>query len=97
MIEFFVVLGLALFALGLSGAFASRHLVLVILSTEMMIMAGSLVGIGMFDYFGGSIIPFLFSIWAIAAVGILLLVLFYRYMAVYDTSLEVGVVSKLKR
>ncbi len=97
MIGYFVVIGLALFSIGISGIFASRHLVLVILSTEVMIIAATLVGVGMFDYFGGDIVPFLFSAWAIAATGILLLVLMYRYMEVYRTSLDLGRLSGFKR
>ncbi len=95
-LSYFLALGFGLFAIGIAGALASRHIILIIISTEIILIAATLVGVGIFDFYGGAIIPILFAIWSVAAAGVMLLVLFYRYMTKYEADLDVTKLSKLR-
>lgn len=97
MIEYFIMLSFALFALGMAGVAATRHFLLIILSVEMAIVASTLLATAFFYYANaGSIMPLLFTYWSIAAVEAIALVAFYRYMARYELSLDVTKLSKYR-
>lgn len=95
-IYYFLVLSVALFSLGLAGALGSRHVILVIISAEIVLVASTLLGIGMFSSYGGDIVPLLFSIWGVAASEIIALVVFYIYMSRYEDSMDVTRLSRLR-
>ena len=97
-IEYFVVVSFALFSVGVAGIVATRHFLLMILSIEIALVASALLATTMyFSVAGqGNIMLLLFSIWTIAAAEAIALVYFYRYLARYETSLDVAKLSRLR-
>ena len=97
-IEYFVVVSFALFSMGAVGIVATRHFLLMILSIEIALVASTLLATAMyFSVAGqGNIMLLLFAIWTIAAAEAIALVSFYRYLARYETSLDVTKLSRLR-
>ncbi|MCL4389051.1 MAG: NADH-quinone oxidoreductase subunit K [Candidatus Marsarchaeota archaeon] len=97
MLEYFIVIGIALLSSGIGGVIASRHLVVVILSIEIMLIAASLLAVSLYGYSNSAtILPLLFVIWAIAAIDVIALVVFYRYLSRFKMDLNVTKLSHLK-
>ena len=97
MINIFIVLGFALFAMGISGVAASRNFIIMLLSIETILVASSLVGVSIFSASGnGAIVPFLLAIWGIASAEIIALVAIYRYIQKAEGNMDVTKMSKLK-
>lgn len=96
-IEYFVVASFALFAIGIAGIAATRHFLFMILSIEVALVAASLLAtVFYYTTVQGNIMLLLFSIWTIAATEAIALVAFYRYLARYETSLDVTKLSRLR-
>lgn len=94
---YFVILSVALFAIGISGVIASRHFLVMMLSIEIILTASALLAMTFFYYVeNGNIISLLLVIWSVAAVEIIAIVTFYRYMIKGETSLDITKLSKLK-
>ncbi len=96
MIAYFLVLSIALFAIGLAGALGSRHVILIIISAEIVLVSVTLLAIGMFSSYGGEIVPLLFSVWGVAASEIIVLVVFYLYLSKYEDSMDVTRLSRFR-
>ena len=97
MIEIFMVLGFALFAMGISGVATSRNFIIMVLSIEVVLVASSLVGVSIFSVSGsGNIVLLLLSIWGIASSEIIALVAIYRYLQRAEESMDVTKMSKFK-
>lgn len=97
MILEFVLLGFAMFAIGISGIAASRHFVIMMLSVEVALIAATLVGTAFFYYVSSTnILIFLLAVWSVASVEVLSLVVFYRYLAKNEVSMDVTKLSKLR-
>lgn len=97
MLEYILVLGFALFSIGVAGVVASKHFVIMVLSIEVMLVSSSMVAISVYSYLsGGEILPLLFVIWAIAALDVIALVVFYRYLAKMKVSLDVTRLNRLR-
>jgi len=97
MYGFILVLGFALLSLGIAGLVASRHFVVMVLSVEIMLVASALVAMDAYGYFlGGGILPLLFVIWAIAAIDVIALMVFYRYLGKLKMSMDVTELSRLR-
>lgn len=97
-IEYFIAISFALFSLGMVGVAVTRHFLLMILSVEIALVASTLFATTMyFSVIGaGNILLLLFAIWTIAAAEAIALVSFYRYLARYETSLDVARLSRLR-
>ncbi|MDE1869169.1 MAG: hypothetical protein KGH60_04375 [Candidatus Micrarchaeota archaeon] len=97
MILEFILLGFAMFAIGISGIAASRHFVIMMLSVEVALIAATLVGTAFFYYVSSvNILIFLLAVWSVASVEVLSLVVFYRYLAKNEVSMDVTKLSKLR-
>ncbi len=97
MLEYLLLLVFALFSIGIAGVLASRHFVVIVLSIEIIIVASSLAAMSLYSYTSaGAILPLLFVIWAIAAVDVIALVVFYRYLAKFKASLDVTKLNRLR-
>lgn len=97
MIVYLLMLGFALFAIGISAAALSRSFIAIIFAIEVMLVAASLVGISMFSIEGtGNVLLLLFTIWSIAAIDVIVFVVLYRYIAKFEPSLEVNKLSKYR-
>lgn len=97
MILEFVLLGFAMFAIGISGIAASRHFVIMMLSVEVALIAATLVGTAFYYYvLQANILLFLLAVWSVATVEVLSLVVFYRYLAKNEVSMDVTKLSKLR-
>jgi NADH:ubiquinone oxidoreductase subunit K len=94
---YFVGLGFAIFAVGICGMVASRHFLIMMVASEVAIMAATLLST-MFFYFStnGSILPLLLSLWSVASIEVIALVVVYRYLAKMEISLDVTKMSNLK-
>ncbi len=97
-IEYFIVMSFALVSIGVAGVAASRHFLLMILSVEIALVASTLLATAMYYTVAGSgnIMLLLFTLWTVAAVEAIALVSFYRYLARYETSLDVAKLSRLR-
>jgi NADH:ubiquinone oxidoreductase subunit K len=97
MLEIFLLLGFALFAIGVAGIAASRHFVIMILAVEIILVASSLIAVSLYSFLSsGEILSLLFVIWSIAAIEVIALVVFYRYLAKLEVSLDVTKLIKYK-
>ena len=101
MIELAYVLALSfgLFAIGLAGIAADRHLIVIMLSVEL-IFAASIVALTGFFAARGSASPYavtmLLSIFAVAAVEVMAVIAFYVYMRHYGVEFDMSKLSKMK-
>ncbi len=97
MILLFILISFILFSIGISGIAFSRHFILMIISVEIIFVASSLLAVSFFTYLIlGNIILLLLAIWSVAAIEIITLIIFYRYMSKVKVSLDVSKLSKLK-
>ncbi|MEM3227846.1 MAG: hypothetical protein QXK65_02780 [Candidatus Micrarchaeaceae archaeon] len=93
----FIGLSFALFSIGVAGMVASRHAVVVLLSSELGLVASMLLSLSAFAYYShGNILGLLFSIWAIMSAEAIMLIVFYRYLAMAEMSLDIGKLSKYR-
>ena len=93
----FLLISFALFAIGIAGVAASRHFVVMILSAEIILVASSLAAVSVYTYVSnGVILPLLLAIWSVAALEVIALVVFYRYLASLEFSLDVTKLSKYR-
>ncbi len=93
----FILLGFAVFSLGIAGLVSSRNIFIMLISAEVILISATLVAVTFF-YFNqnGSILPLLFSIWAIAAAEAIMIVAFYKYLVKSEMSLDVEKLTKLR-
>lgn len=97
MFGFLLILSFALFSLGVAGIVSSKHFIIMVLSVEVILVAASLLAITLYSYLAGvEILSLLFIIWAIAAIDVIALVVFYRYLAKFKVSLDVSELSRLR-
>jgi NADH-quinone oxidoreductase subunit K len=98
MIEYFMLLSIALFAIGISGVAVSRHFLIMVFSIEIMIIASSLFAISVFSGFlyYGNIVLLLVFFWSIAAVDIIAAMVLYRYLVKSKINLDVTKLSEYK-
>ena len=94
---YFMGLGFAIFAIGICGMAASRHFLVIMISSEVAIIASTLLST-MFFYFStnGNIISLLLSLWSVASIEVMAIVVVYRYLAKAEFGLDVTKMSKLK-
>jgi NADH:ubiquinone oxidoreductase subunit K len=93
----FILLGMALFAVGISGILASRNFIIMMLSIEIMIISSTVVALSVFYFVSsGNIVILLLVIWSAASAEAMALVAFYRYMTKGQASLDVTKLSKLR-
>ncbi len=94
---YFLGLGFAIFAVGICGMVASRHFLVMMLSSEVAIIASTLLST-MFFYFSvnGDIIPLLLSLWSVASIEVMALVVVYRYLVKMEIGFDVTKMSNLK-
>lgn len=94
---YFLALGFAAFAAGISGIAVSRHFLIMMLSVEVAIMASTLLA-AMFFYFStnGNVLILLLTTWSVAAMEVIALVAVYRHLAKFEVSMDVSKLSKLK-
>ena len=97
MLVYFLVFGISLFCIGISGIIASRHFIIMMLSIEIILAASMLLATAFYYYVApGSIIILLLTLWSIAAAEIMAIVVMYRYMVKEEVSLDVSKLSKLR-
>jgi NADH-quinone oxidoreductase subunit K len=97
-LSYFIFLSFAVFAIGLAGILASRHFLIMMLSVEIAISASTILAVSLF-YFaesGSSILLLLLAIWSVASAEVMAIIVFYRYMARNEVSLDVTKLRKLK-
>jgi NADH:ubiquinone oxidoreductase subunit K len=94
---YFLGLSFAIFAAGICGMVASRHFLVMMLSSEAAIVASTLLST-MFFYFSanGDIIPLLLSLWSVASIEVMALVVVYRYLVKMEMGFDVTKMSNLK-
>jgi NADH-quinone oxidoreductase subunit K len=94
---YFIMLSIAIFAIGLSGVVASKNFLIMMLSIEIAITASTLLALSFFYFVStNDILIFMLTIWSIASVEVMALVVFYRYMIKGKISLDITKFSKLK-
>ncbi|MEM0154217.1 MAG: hypothetical protein QW814_00055 [Methanothrix sp.] len=95
--QVFIFLGFAVFVLGVAGIVSSRNVIVMLLSTEVIMLSASFMAVVFFNFnVNGSIIPLLFVIWSIAAAEVIMVIVFYRYLIGSKASLDIKSLSKLR-
>ena len=94
---YFMGLSFAIFAVWISCMAASRHFLVMMVSSEVAIIASTLLST-VFFYFstGGSVLPLLLSLWSVASMEAIALVVVYRYLTKMEVGLDVTKLSNLK-
>jgi NADH:ubiquinone oxidoreductase subunit K len=93
---YILMVGIALFALGVSGMAASKHLIVIIAAAEVALAATTIVALSNFGLSDSSgLISFLFVVWAVGASEVMVLVAFYRYLSKERLSLDISKLSEL--
>lgn len=94
---YFMGLGFAVFAAGICGMAASRHFLIMMVSSEVAILASTLLSTAFF-YFStsGSVLTLLISLWSVASMEAIALVVVYRYLTKMEMGLDVTKLSNLK-
>ncbi|MGC8571970.1 MAG: NADH-quinone oxidoreductase subunit K [Candidatus Micrarchaeia archaeon] len=96
-IIYFILLGVALFAIGISGMIATKNFMIMLVSIEIALTASALVVLAEFSYSGTeNIILALLMIWAIAATEAIALITFYKYAAKREIGADISRFTKLK-
>ncbi len=92
-------LSLALLAIGLAGIATDRHLIVIMLSIELIFVASIISLVGFFSYnnpVNPDVVIMLLAIFAVAAVEIISVITFYIYMKHRGIDFDVGKLSRLK-
>ncbi|MGC8585932.1 MAG: NADH-quinone oxidoreductase subunit NuoK [Candidatus Micrarchaeia archaeon] len=97
MLTYMMLLSFAIISIGLAGITATRHFIMIVVSVELMLLGSSLLAVSIFHYYAaGNIIILLLSIWAVAAIEVIVAVVLYRYMEKEELTLDVSKFSKLR-
>ncbi len=89
-ILYLLMLGFALFAVGISGVALSRHFLVIMFSVEIMLVAATLAAVSLLGIAPeGNILLLLFAVWAIAAAEVSAFVALYRHLARIEPDLDV--------
>jgi NADH-quinone oxidoreductase subunit K len=97
MIEYFMALSFAMFAIGVGGMASSRHFLTIMMSSEAAIAASALLATAFASYISmGNVLALLLAIWSVAAMEVIALTAVYRYMAKTGMMMDVTKLSKLK-
>ncbi len=98
-ILYLMILAFILFAMGIAGVASSRHFVIIILSTEIIIAGSILAAVSFFSASpsqNGSFGLLIISLWAIASTEIIVLVAFYVKMKAHVMDFDVTKLNKSK-
>ncbi len=98
-ILYLIVLAFALLAMGMAGVASSKHFVIIILSTEIIIAGSILAAVSFFSASAaqnGSFGLLIISLWAIASTEIIVLVAFYVKMKTHVMDFNVTKLDKSK-
>lgn len=93
------VLSAVLLAIGLAGIASDRHLIVIMLSVELIFMASIVLLVGIFSYSSkpnSDAVMMLFAIFSVAAVEVITVISFYMYMRHNRIEFDVTKLSKLK-
>jgi NADH:ubiquinone oxidoreductase subunit K len=94
-----LLFSIALLAIGIGGIIASRHLIILILSAELVLAAAMVAAASFLTLPGGNadqLIILMAAIWAIASVEIMVLVAFYMKMRRNVSGYDVGKLRVLR-
>ncbi|MGC8587172.1 MAG: NADH-quinone oxidoreductase subunit K [Candidatus Micrarchaeia archaeon] len=93
-----IALAVALFAIGLAGVIASRHLLVIMLGIELMLVSSTVAAVSFFSFSsaGSDIMIVLLGIWAIAIADTIAFVTFYTYIKSRGMDLDISKMSRLK-
>ncbi len=92
-------LSIALLSIGLAGVATDRHLIVIMLSIELIFVASIILLVGFFSsnaIVNPDAVIMLMSIFAVAAVEIITVITFYVYMKHRGAEFDVRKLSKLK-
>jgi NADH-quinone oxidoreductase subunit K len=94
---YFIILSIAIFAIGIAGVIASRNFLIMMLSIEIALTASTLLALSFFYFVSSNdIVIFLLVIWSVASTEVLALIVFYKYLVKGEISLDIRKLIKLK-
>ena len=97
MLLLFILIAFVLFSMGIGGIASTRHFIMMINSIEIIFIASTLLAAAFFTYLvPGNIILLLLSIWSVASIEVIALIILYRYVSKTMFSLDVSKLSKLR-
>ena len=99
MLEYLVLVSVALVAVALAGIITDRHFVVIMLAIELMFIASAILLVSFFSFAspgGSDAVVMLIGIWAAAAVEVITMVTLYIYMKSQGFDFDITKLSRLK-
>jgi len=99
LLTYLIGFSIVLFAIGLAGIAAERHLIVILLAIELIFVASTIALVSFFAYSASpdpDAVLMLFSIFTVAAVEVITVITFYVYMKKYGVEFDVTKLSKMK-
>ncbi len=95
---YYIALSVALFAVGIAGVVTSRHLVVILLSIEIIFAASTIAAVSFFSFLYQSdvAIILLLSIWGVAAAEVNGVIVFYVYLKRQGAGFDVSKMNQLR-
>ncbi|MEM0106926.1 MAG: hypothetical protein QXD11_00770 [Candidatus Micrarchaeaceae archaeon] len=90
------LLAILLFSIGLAGIASSRHFLIMVFSSELMLLSAALMAVAIFSAFGGNILLLLFTLWSFATLEALAAIVIYKKLTEDETSFDIRLFSKYK-
>lgn len=91
-------LAIALFAIGIAGIISSRHLLVIMLGIELMLVAATVAAVSFFSFshINSGIMIVLLAIWSVAIADTIAFVTFYVYIKAHGMDLDISKMSRMK-
>jgi len=96
---YFMYLSFAMLAVGIAGIVASRHIVLIVLSVEVMFVSSIILLAAAASYtstLNGDAAAMIIAVWAVAASDVIVLVALYLIIKAKGAKFDVTLFSELK-
>lgn len=92
-------LSLGILSIGLAGIGSDRHLVIILLGVELVLIASTIALVSFFSYNASpnpEAVVMLFAIFAVAAAEVITVITFYIYMKSRGLDFDVSKLTRLK-
>lgn len=99
MLEYLVIVSVALVAIALAGIIADRHFIMMMLAIELMFIASSILLVSFFSFApapGPDAVVLLVAIWAVATAEVIGMVTLYFYMKSRGFDFDVTELARLR-
>ncbi|MDE1861061.1 MAG: NADH-quinone oxidoreductase subunit K [Candidatus Micrarchaeota archaeon] len=96
---YFITVSVVMLAIGLAGIASDRHLIVIVLGVELILVASIISLVGFFTYSqpqNTDAIAMLLALFVVAAVEVIAVITFYVHMKSMNVDFDVTKLSRLK-